>query len=156
MSIQARFCHVNLIARDWERLAAFYEQVFGCTPVPPERCLEGQWLEDSTGVPGARIKGLHLRLPGYGAGGPTLEVFQYSPAQAPVTPAPNRPGLAHLAFAVDDVKAARAAVLAAGGGTIGEIVSVEIPGAGAITFAYVTDPEGNIIEIQRWAHEDQR
>jgi predicted enzyme related to lactoylglutathione lyase len=52
---------------------------------------------------------------------------------------------------VDDVPAARDAVLAAGGGTVGEVVSREIPGAGAITFAYVTDPEGNVIELQTWS-----
>ena len=32
---------------------------------------------------------------------------------------------------------------------MGEVVSVEIPGAGGIVFAYLTDPEGNIIEVQR-------
>jgi hypothetical protein len=43
------------------------------------------------------------------------------------------------------------AILAAGGNTIGEVVSLEIPGVGQITFAYVADPEGNVIELQRWA-----
>jgi hypothetical protein len=33
---------------------------------------------------------------------------------------------------------------------VGEIVTREIPGAGRITFAYVRDPEGNIVELQRW------
>ena len=27
-----RFGHVNLVARDWRALAAFYEDVFGCEP----------------------------------------------------------------------------------------------------------------------------
>jgi len=146
------FVHVNLIAQDWRALAGFYERVFGCTPVPPERRLAGQWLEDSTGVPGAEIRGTHLRLPGYGDDGPTLEVFQYNRQEERPKPVPNRPGFAHVAFAVDNVQAARDAVVAAGGGVVGEVVSVEIPGAGAITFAYVTDPEGNIIELQRWSH----
>ncbi len=48
-----------------------------------------------------------------------------------------------------DVAAVKVAVLEAGGGAMGEIVSVEIPGAGSIEFAYLTDPEGNIIEMQR-------
>jgi hypothetical protein len=34
---------------------------------------------------------------------------------------------------------------------LGEIVSVEVAGAGWITFAYATDPEGNLIELQRWS-----
>lgn len=151
MTVKATFVHTNLIAQDWKKLARFYEQVFGCTPVPPERDLAGQWLEDATSVPGARIRGLHLRLPGYGDEGPTLEIFQYNQqAERPET-AINRPGFAHIAFAVDDVEAARDAVIEAGGGTVGKLVSLEVPGAGRVTFVYVTDPEGNIIELQRWS-----
>lgn len=103
----------------------------GARQCPPERELAGQWLEDGTGVPDAQIRGVHLRLPGYGDEGPTLEIFQYN-------------------FAVDDVEAVRDALIAAGGGAVGELVSVEIPGAGTVTFVYMTDPEGNIIELQRW------
>jgi len=150
-SSHVRFAHVNLIAQDWKRLVAFYERVFHCTAVPPERDLGGPWLEASTGVEGARIRGLHLRLPGYGDHGPTLEVFQYSRLTERGIPAPNRPGLAHIAFSVDDVETVRQAVIAAGGGSVGETVTAEIPNAGRITFAYVTDPEGNIIELQRWS-----
>jgi glyoxylase I family protein len=52
---------------------------------------------------------------------------------------------------VEDVEAACEAVLAAGGGTVGQVVSLRIPDAGTVTFAYVTDPEGNIIELQSWS-----
>ena len=150
MITNARYVHTNLVARDWKTLAQFYERVFGCTPVPPERDLSGQWLDDGVGIPGAHIRGVHLRLPGYGDEGPTLEVFQYEPEMKGLPAAANRPGLAHIAFSVDDVKATRDAVLAAGGGELGKIVSVEVTGAGNITFAYLTDPEGNIIEVQCW------
>ena len=152
----ARYVHTNLVAHDWRKLARFYEDVFGCRPIPPERELAGQWLDDATGIPDAEIRGVHLRLPGYVDDGPTLEIFQYNDeAERPAT-APNRPGFGHIAFAVDDVNAARDAVIAAGGGTVGDIVSVEIAGAGTITFMYATDPEGNIIELQEWvtAHTD--
>jgi predicted enzyme related to lactoylglutathione lyase len=151
MTVNARYVHTNLIAQDWKRLAQFYERVFGCTPVPPERELAGQWLEDGTGVPGAEIRGIHLRLPGYGDAGPTLEVFQYNRQEQRPETAINRPGFAHIAFAVDDVEAAKEAVLAAGGGTVGQVVSLEVPGAGTVTFVYLTDPEGNILELQRWS-----
>jgi len=151
MTLRARYVHTNLVARDWRKLARFYERIFGCTPVPPERDLAGQWLEDGTGVPGAHIRGVHLRLPGHGADGPTLEIFQYTPEEERPETAVNRPGFAHIAFAVDDVKAARDAVVAAGGGTVGQVVCLEVPGAGTVTFVYLTDPEGNIIELQHWA-----
>jgi predicted enzyme related to lactoylglutathione lyase len=139
------------VAEDWQKLAKFYEEVFGCRPVPPERDLSGQWLADCNAVPGAEIRGMHLRLPGYGSEGPTLEIFQYNHQEERPKTAANRPGFAHVAFAVDDVEDAREAVLAAGGGTLGKLVSVEIAGAGQITLVYMTDPEGNIIELQKWA-----
>ena len=149
--IEARFVHTNLIAHDWRRLVRFYQQVFGCTPVPPERELKGEWLEAATGVPGAQIQGVHLRLPGHGQAGPTLEIFAYRPHMERPATAVNRPGFAHIAFAVDDVEAAREAVLAAGGGAVGPVVSVPVPGAGTVTFVYATDPEGNVVELQRWS-----
>jgi predicted enzyme related to lactoylglutathione lyase len=151
MALSARFAHTNIVAQDWKRLAEFYQQVFSCVPVPPERNLSGQWVEDATSVLDAKIRGVHLRLPGYGEGGPTLEIFQYNRQEERPATVINRPGLAHIAFVVDDVQAARDAVIAAGGKDWGKMVSVEIPGAGSITFVYVTDPEGNIIELQRWS-----
>lgn len=146
-----RFAHTNLIARDWRMLARFYCDVLGCEPVLPERDLAGEWLARATGVPGARIRGIHLRLPGGGPHGPTLEVFTYDPQPAHLPAAVNRPGWGHLAFAVDDVPTALAAVLAAGGGQVGEVVTRDVAGAGRITFVYCTDPEGNVLELQSWA-----
>lgn len=91
-----RFGHTNLIARDWRQLARFYIQLFGCTLVPPERNYSGPNLERGTGIPGAALTGAHLRLPGCGEQGPTLEA-----------------------------------------GT-------------RVMWCYVTDPEGNIVELQSW------
>lgn len=149
----ARYVHTNLIARDWRKLAAFYEHVFGCVRVLPERDLAGESMERGSGVIGAHVRGVHLRLPGLGDKGPTLEVFQYSETADAAVPAANRPGFGHIAFAVDDVAAAREAVLAAGGAAVGTVEVVVIPGAGTITWTYVRDPEGNIVELQR--HEPE-
>ncbi len=150
MTVKVRFAHVNLIAGDWKELARFYERVFGCRPVPPERHLSGRWLEQATGLPGAELQGMHLRLPGHGEEGPTLEIFQYAQTLEALEPAVNRPGFGHIAFAVEDVAAARKAVLEAGGGELGAITTTTVPGAGRISFVYLTDPEGNILELQRW------
>ena len=151
MTIKAKYMHTNLIARNWKKLTGFYAKVFGCIPIPPEREYEGKDIENGTGVPDVQIRGVHLRLPGYNGEGPTLEIFQYNnEAKRPET-AINRPGFAHIAFAVDDVEAAKAAVLEAGGGVVGKVVSLDVPEAGTVTFTYLTDPEGNIIELQRWS-----
>ena len=148
--MKTKYKHTNIVAEDWRKLTEFYQRIFGCHPVPPERTNTGLWVERCTGVPGAEVHGVHLRLPGYGADGPTLEIFQYNRAEKRPETAINRPGLAHLAFEVDDIEAVRDAVLAAGGGHVGDLVTAEISDAGRITFVYLTDPEGNIIELQKW------
>lgn len=104
MTIKAKYVHTNIVAQDWKRLAHFYEQVFGCTLVPPERKLSGRWLEEGTGIPDAQIRGVHLRFPGHGNDGPTLEIFQYNHQEDRLDTAINRPGFAHIAFAVDDIE----------------------------------------------------
>ena len=144
-----KFGHVNIVARNWKKLARFYERVLGCVPVPPERNLSGEWLEKATGIPGVRIQGIHLRLPG-DEQGPTLEIFQYVESVSPSTKAINRQGLAHLAFRVDEIKDIAKKIITAGGRAVGELVTTEIKGAGRISFQYLTDPEGNIIELQKW------
>lgn len=150
-----RYGHTNLIARDWRRLATFYADLFGCTPVPPERDYAGPELERGTGVPGATVRGAHLRLPGHGPDGPTLEIYTYSLLADGPAPAVHRPGFGHIAFAVDSVEAAREAVLAAGGGPVGETVTLTTTTGARVTWCYVTDPEGNIVELQSWKEDDR-
>ena len=147
----ARYGHINLIARDWRRLASFYETLFGCELVPPQRDYAGPTLEAGTGVRGATVRGVHLRLPGHGADGPTLEIYTYSVEAAGPAPAVNRPGFGHIAFQVDSVEEARREVLAAGGRPVGEIVTLATATGAHVTWCYVTDPEGNIVELQSWS-----
>ncbi len=127
----ARYVHTNLIARDWHRLA-------------------GPVFDAGTGVKDARLTGMHLRMPGGGATGPTLEIFNYSNLEAAPTPAVNRPGFAHIAFAVDSVEDARKEFLSAGGTPVGDVVTLTTSAGSKVTWCYVADPEGNIVELQRW------
>jgi catechol 2,3-dioxygenase-like lactoylglutathione lyase family enzyme len=149
--MRASFRHTNIVAADWRALAGFYEEVFGCEPVPPQRDLSGAWLERGTGVRDAHLTGIHLRLPGHGRGGPTLEIYGYSRTEPRPSVAANREGIAHIAFEVDDVAAATRLVLEHGGSRVGDVASSDVPGVGALTFVYLADPEGNIIELQAWA-----
>ncbi|MFP6883863.1 MAG: VOC family protein [Roseibacillus sp.] len=148
--MRAKYVHTNLIARDWRKLARFYEEVFGCIPLPPVRDYEGTNLEAATTLPGARLKGMHLQLPGYGKGGPTLEIFEYQPGESSQEPAINRPGFAHIAFAVEEVKTARDEFLAAGGSAYGELIVFETSEGEEVEMIYLRDLEGNIVELQRW------
>ncbi|MBU6302587.1 MAG: VOC family protein [Verrucomicrobia bacterium] len=145
-----RYAHTNLIANDWHRLVGFYTRVFDCVAVSSERDHHGALFEALTGIPGARAKGCHLRLPGHGEQGPTLEIFQYTGQEPSLPPSLVRPGFAHLAFEVPDVEAKRAEVIREGGRDLGNLVTLDIPGAGRLTLIYMCDPEGNIVELQRW------
>jgi predicted enzyme related to lactoylglutathione lyase len=152
--LAARYGHTNLIARDWRRLAAFYETVFDCIPVPPERDYSGELAERGTGVRGAAFQGVHLRLPGHGPDGPTLEIYSYRTSVDPAAaPAANRVGWGHIAFQVDDVARARGAVVGAGGRllTDAEVVTTRTADGRHVTWCYLADPEGNLIELQSWS-----
>lgn len=153
--IQAKYVHTNIIAHDWQALAKFYQDVFGCIPVPPKRDFKGEALGRATKIPNAAFQGMHLRLPGYGDPvaenlGPTLEIFQYTTMPERLETLINRPGFGHIAFLVEDVAKAREAVLAAGGEEVGETVTLQTADGRNVTFVYMTDPEGNILELQSW------
>ena len=150
MTVRATYVHTNLVAGDWRALAAFYRDVFGCLTVPPERDYHGPLLDAGTGLAGVHLSGTHLRLPGCGPDGPTLEIFTYDPEAERSATAVNRPGFGHIAFEVDDVAGAREAVLEAGGRAVGEVVTLQTASGAKVTWCYVTDPEGNIIELQSW------
>ena len=149
--IRSKYVHTNLIARDWKRLVRFYFEVFGCEPEGPERDMSGAWLDELTSLRDAHFTGVHLRLPGYGDDGPTLEIFSYDRLIESELPEANRCGFGHVAFAVDDVDEALEAVIAAGGGAVGNIETTKAEGVGTLRVVYSRDPEGNIVELQKWS-----
>ncbi len=145
-----RYAHTNIIAGDWKKLAQFYIEVFDCEPTYPERDLFGEWIDKATNIQNVRIKGIHLRLPGY-IDGPTLEIFEYEPGKDGNIPsAIDMHGLGHIAFEVESVEQIQAKLLAHGGSKLGELIKKEYEGIGILTMVYSRDPEGNIIEIQNW------
>jgi predicted enzyme related to lactoylglutathione lyase len=150
-AIDARFGHVNVTARDWRGLALFYTEVFGCILVPPERDIRSADLDAATGLRDAHLTGAHLRLPGLGEGGPTIEIFTYDELGPQPDARVDRPGWGHIAFQVPDVPAALRAVTEAGGGRFGEVVTMQTRDGRRVTWVYATDPEGNIIELQAWS-----
>ena len=149
--MKAKYVHTNIIAEDWRKLAKFYTGVFGCVLVPPERDYSGEALDSGTGLVNAHLQGAHLRLPGWGDDGPTVEIYSYDALEPRPQLAVNRPGLGHLAFEVEDVIAASKEVLANGGRKVGEIITLTTKVGTKVTWCYMTDPEDNIIELQSWA-----
>jgi len=148
----ARFGHVNVTSDDWRRLADFYSTVFGCLLVPPERDIRSADLDSATGLHDAHLTGAHLRLPGHGVSGPTIEIFSYEALEPHVPPSVARGGWGHIAFQVPDVAAAADAVVANGGGRVGEIVTTQTSDGRSVTWCYATDPDRNIVELQAWSN----
>ena len=147
----ARFGHVNVTSPDWRRLAGFYVDLFGLELVPPERDYRGPDLEAATLVPGAHLTGAHLRLPGHGPDGPTLEIYQYETVDSSGPPKVDRGGWGHVAVQVPDVQAALGQVEAAGGGRYGDVVTLTTSAGTRVTWCYATDPDGNLLELQAWS-----
>ena len=118
MTISARYVHTNLIAHDWRSLARFYQDVFGCVPVPPERELSGPEMAAGTGIAAricaASICACRSRRRRADAGDLQLQPDGGAPADRG-----QSTGFGHLAFSVENVAAARETVLAAGGQPVG-------------------------------------
>ena len=145
-----RFAHTNIISNDWRKLAQFYVEVFDCRLKLPERDLKGAWLDDLANLKQAHLQGVHVVLPGFGEDGPTLEIFQYAANTENLSRTINTEGFGHIAFAVSDVEGCLKRVLGKGGSMVGKVVLTTVDGVGALHVVYARDPEGNIIEIQKW------
>ena len=145
-----KYVHTNLVASDWLRLADFYVNVIGCKAKPPERNLEGAWLNSLTSLKNVHIRGIHLLMPGYGRSGPTLEIFQYSGRRRRTLPQTDQPGFGHIAFAVTNVAQMIKRIEKNGGSLVGKRITTKIEGVGRLDVVYARDPEGNIIELQKW------
>ena len=145
-----RFAHTNIVSTNWKALVDFYIKTFDCKIVPPIRNQSGVWLDKGTGLINAKLEGAHLLLPGHGENGPTLEIYQYQNVQNQNNITPNTKGYGHIAFEVESLETTIEILLKNGGKMNGEVTKRKIEGVGEITFVYARDPEGNLIELQRW------
>jgi lactoylglutathione lyase len=132
-----RFDHVGLAVADLAALTAWYVNAFGLDRELSLRVepleLDIEMLRHPT--QGFRVELLHR--PG-SVPGPKPD----DPAQAAL-----RDGFGHIAFAVDDLGAAYADVVAAGARPVMPPRPAPEPG---VRMAFVADPEGNLLEfVQR-------
>lgn len=152
--MKTRLAHVSITVKDLDRLREFYGKALGFTEARPERSFSGAWLEKGTGVPGASIRRVHLRLPGSSPDGALLELIEYSASIGDDTPpAANRAGLRHIAIetgSAGELARLQDLVIEHGGSGLGDISENHIDGLGTVTFVYMTDPEGNIVELLNW------
>jgi len=136
--------HTSFTVSDLERSIALFRDGLGLEVTskgPRDPALAAR----VTGVPGAELLVAYLRGPGH-----SIELIQYlGPAEGRgrVEARPCDVGFAHLAYDVDDLDAALAALAAHGACPAGEVVVIDQgPNAGA-RLVYVRDPDGITIEL---------
>jgi catechol 2,3-dioxygenase-like lactoylglutathione lyase family enzyme len=136
------FVHVGLVVEDLDETIRFLRLLgLDCSE---SAVYSGEWIDRIIGLEGATVEVVMARVSG---GSDVFEVVRFrSPppggAHGPA-PAPNRPGLRHIAFTVSDVRRVVDAVRQAGWETVGEIVDYE----NTFRLCYVRGPEGLIVEL---------
>ncbi|CAG6397111.1 VOC family protein [Streptomyces cocklensis] len=133
----ASFDHIGLSVADLERQCRFYAEAFGFCET------------HRTEIPDAGVRIALLS----GPSGAAVEFTQRvdSAAQHFANPLEGAgiQGYFHWALTVPDLDAALAAAVAHGARTVSQPAPARRPG---IRFAYVADPEGNLIELLQHTH----
>jgi catechol 2,3-dioxygenase-like lactoylglutathione lyase family enzyme len=136
-----RMEHVGIVVGDLAAAIEFFVDLG--LELEGEVSVEGRSVDRIVGLDGVRADVAILQTPdGHGK----LELAQFrsppSPAGHGAEPS-NAPGIRHILFAVDDIDAAVAGVLARGGELVGELVRYE----DVYKLCYVRGPEGIIVEL---------
>ncbi len=141
-----KLAHISLVARDADRLAAFYRDVFGCENHRVPVVLLNARVSRGNGLPNSEIYSIWLKFPNLEQ--PFLEIHQYKVTHDRPQPRVNEPGFAHLSFETDDINAALAATIDAGGAPLGEVTDFGSDDS-PFLIVYLRDPEGNILELEQ-------
>jgi catechol 2,3-dioxygenase-like lactoylglutathione lyase family enzyme len=137
------FNHTSFTVTSLDRAVAFFRDLLGFELI--SRAPRGQALiERMTAIDGANVEIAFLRGPGH-----TIELIEYR-APADRTASQARlcdAGAAHVAFDVDDVRAAVAGAQAHGFAPIGEIIVIdEGPNRGR-QVVYLKGPDNFVVEF---------
>jgi catechol 2,3-dioxygenase-like lactoylglutathione lyase family enzyme len=135
------FVHIGLVVEDLGETVRFLTLLgFDCSE---PGVFGGDWIDRIIGLEDATVETVMARAPD---GTDIFEVVRFRSPSAgaqEAAPAANRPGLRHVAFKVDDVRAVVDRVREAGWETVGEIVDFQ----GMFLLCYVRGPEGLIVEL---------
>ena len=136
--------HFSLSCSDADRSLAFYRDVFGLRLVSDREVEPEGFVERVTGVPGARVRIVHLQ--GYGV---NLELLEFKePRGDRRARGLEHAGSAHLCFIADDLDAEYERLRGQGARvrSPGPVTVVGGPNDGGKGL-YVDDPDGNGVEI---------
>jgi catechol 2,3-dioxygenase-like lactoylglutathione lyase family enzyme len=142
------FVHTGVVVDDLTAAAGFFISL-GLQCSEPF-VVEGEWVDRILGLSGVRVEGVMVRTPD-GTDALELVKFHEPPAEPDgQTAPPNRRGIRHIAFAVDDVRAVVDRLRTSGWDTVGEIVDYQR----MFLLCYVRGPEGLIIELAERLRRD--
>ena len=136
-----RLEHIGIVVDDLEGAKAFFTALG--LEVDGETSVEGRLVDRINGLEGVRADVVILRTPD---GNAKVELAKYrSPSyEGDDGPAPaSAPGIRHILFVVDDIKASLAGLRAHGGEMVGELVNYE----DSYWLCYVRGPAGIIVEL---------
>jgi glyoxylase I family protein len=142
MEVLMGFHHVAVRVSDIDRATRFYVEAFDGLVRTRPGLREGPFAEMVMGgTPGARFNVNHIDVPGAG----TVELFEFlEPVEETGGVPPATAAQLHFALQVEDIAAALERVEAADGRRYWpEIVEI----GGGHHAIYVTDPDGNVIEL---------
>ncbi|MCW3008841.1 MAG: hypothetical protein JWP17_3467 [Solirubrobacterales bacterium] len=140
MTVQ-RLEHIGIVVDDLEAATAFFAALG--LELDGKASVEGALVDRINGLDGVRADIAILRTPD---GNAKVELARYhSPAyEGQDGPEPaNAPGIRHILFVVDDIKASLASLQAQGGELVGELVNYE----NSYWLCYVRGPAGIIVEL---------
>ena len=136
-----RMEHIGVVVEDLAAAKAFFLALG--LELEGEATVEGPSVDRINGLEGVRADIVMMQTPD---GHAKLELAKYhsppGPGGDPEAPA-NTPGIRHILFSVDDIKAALAALEAHGGELVGELENYE----DLYRLCYVRGPAGIIVEL---------
>jgi catechol 2,3-dioxygenase-like lactoylglutathione lyase family enzyme len=136
-----QFDHVGITVADLDSVTAFFVDLG--LEVEGRTFLEGDFIDEVTGMPGSRSEIVVLRPPGGGTG---VELARFvRPDHVPGSPdaMANELGLRSICFQVDDLRAAVAGAAANGYGLVGGMGQHE----SSWRMAQVRGPEGIAVSL---------
>ena len=149
--------HVGITVKDLDASISFYHDVLGLEfSNEPSPWFEGEELGKAVGVAGnASLRQVSLLL-----GDTTLELLEYRdpPSETTAPLASNNRGASHVAFLVDDIESAKAALEAKGIEFRSPVNVVDEGVLAGWRWVYFSDPDGYPLELVEVAYyrEDER
>lgn len=146
--MQMTINHLNIVVADMECSLAFYVGLLGMRQTF-DILLEGDWIAEVTGYPGARAHCVFVMPDG---GGCRIELLQYLTNESTALPSnalPQTPGLRHFALEVASLDSWYQKLDAAGVDFISPPVTVPFRIVEGLQkrLCYCHDPDGVIVEL---------